>query len=305
MVCQSVDQNDTQRSLPVELLTATRDKHHALNLQILKKLPLSIPPASDSPILYAKGMTVFGQIYYAFEFHLSACLENEELDQSVRDLYKRIYLPRLLRSTRLRRDLDIVKMRLGSQGRQEIDDLEEQSAVYHRRILASLSAKPHVLLSYTWTMYLALFNGGRWMRSQFFSAGSSFWLGQEFPLSFWDFEDSDGASSNGEDLKIAFKDGFAEASSLLDDEQRDEIIEESKNLFDLCLEMVKLLEGGQSMASPEILSIRRATASHGVDSSATTGSLVTPAWRYVSSLFGSLGTSATNVIWRRQELSSD
>lgn len=307
MVSSPVCETDTQRNqLPVELLAATRDKHHALNLQILKNLPLCIPPASDSPVLYAKGMTVFGQIYYAFESHLTAYLENDELDESLRHLYKRIYFPRLLRSARLRRDLEIVKMRLGDQEKAEVDELAEQSMVYHQRILANLAAKPHVLLAHVWTMYLALFNGGRWMRSQFFSAGSSFWFGQDFPLTFWDFADPEGLPSNGEDLKIAFKDNFAEASCLLDDQQREEVIDESKNLFDLCSEMVRLLERGPSLlASPENFSNHSVTTSHGADSSATTGSLVLPAWRYVSSMFGSLATSASRVVWRRKELSSE
>ncbi|KAK5060012.1 hypothetical protein LTR84_009896 [Exophiala bonariae] len=307
MVPQPVCESETPRSLlPIELLAATRDKHHALNLQILKNLPLCVPPASDSPILYAKGMAVFGQIYYAFEAHLTACLEDKEFDETLRDLYKRIYVPRLLRSPRLRRDLEIVNMRLGDHGKQEVEDISERSMIYYRRIRAALCAKPHVLLAYMWTMYLALFNGGRWMRSQFFSAGSSFWLGQDFPLSFWDFEDPTGTASNGEDLKVAFKENFAEASRLLDDTQRDEVIDESKNLFDLCLEMVRFLEGGPSLlASPETFSTHIAATNRAADRSPTTGSLVLPAWHYVASLFGSLATAASNTVWRRKELSSD
>lgn len=305
MPYRSVGETDKGSTLPIELLAATRDKHHALNIQILNKLPLCIPPASSSPILYAKGMTVFGQIYYAFEAHLVASMENERLDERLQDMYNRIYLPRLLRTARLRRDVEILKMRLGEEGQQELDDVAERSMVYHQRILASLSTKPHVLLAYTWTMYLALFNGGRWMRSQLVSAGPSFWLGQELPLSFWDFEDSGGAISNGEELKVAFKEGFAHSAASLNDEQREEIIEESRNLFDLCLEMVSYLDGGE-MIGPETCSIRPAAEKRkpGGGNYASARSLVVPAWHYVATMFGSAATSAAT-LWRRKELSSD
>jgi heme oxygenase len=299
-------ENQNMSSLPIELLAATRDKHRTLNIQILNKLPLSIPPASSSPILYAKGMTVFGQIYYAFETHLIASMENENLDERLQDIYSPIYLPRLLRTARLRRDIEIIKMRLGGQGQQELDDLAERSAIYQQRILASLSTKPHVLLAYTWTMYLALFNGGRWMRSQLFSAGPSFWLGQELPLSFWDFEDSEGAISNGEDLKVAFKEGFAQSAASLNNEQREEIIEESKILFDLCSEMVSYMDEGAQLIGTDSFSNHGAAANrkHGVDNNVRASSMVVPVWHYVASMFGSVATSAAT-LWRRKEISSD
>ncbi|KEF53141.1 uncharacterized protein A1O9_11049 [Exophiala aquamarina CBS 119918] len=310
MASQSTGEDETRPSLLIELQAATRAKHHALNLQVLNKLPLCMPPPSDSPILYARGMTVFGQIYYAFESHLKNSLENDELDETLRDIYHRIFLPRLLRAALLQRDMEIIKMRLGEQERQEIDDLAEQSMGFQRRILVSLSTKPHVLLAYAWTMYLALFNGGRWMRSQLFSAGPSFWLGRELPLSFWDFEDCDGTPSNGEDLKVAFKGGFARSAASLSDIQRKEIIDESKALLDLCLEMVRFLdESLSSSLGAETCSIINRNAGSSREKrnktdTGSSGSLVGPACHYVTSTFQSVATS-TATFWGRKEISSD
>jgi len=302
-------EDGTRPGLPAELQAATRDKHHALNLQVLNKLPLCIPPASDSPLLYAKGMVVFGQIYFAFESHLTNSLENDEIDVTLRDVYNRIYLPRLLRTARLQRDLEIIKIRLGEQARKELDQLAEQSMVFQQRILANLSIKPHVLFAYAWTMYLALFNGGRWMRSRLLAAGPSFWLGRQLPLSFWDFVDCDGAPSNGEDLKAAFKEGFAHSTESLGDIHQKEIIDESKALFDLCLEMVRYLDASPpGYSSADTCSTIQQTAesrrAKGADPSASgPGSLVGPAWHYLASTFHSVPTSAA--FWKRKEISSD
>lgn len=310
MTTQPIGEDETRPTLPIELQAATRDKHHALNLQVLNKLPLCIPPATDTPIMYAKGMTVFGQIYYAFESHLITSLANDKLDGMLRGIYNHIHLPRLLRTGRLQLDMEIIKMRLGEQGQQEIDKLAEQSMAYQQRILESLSTKPHVLLAYAWTMYLALFNGGRWMRSQLFSPGPSFWLGRELPLSFWDFEGCDGAPSNGEDLKVAFKEGFARSAASLSDTQRKQIIDESKALFDLCSEMVGYLDKcPPSSTGPEACSVidRTAESSKGKGAdiyAGSSGSLVGPAWHYAASTFHSVATS-TATFWKRKEISSD
>jgi heme oxygenase len=39
-------------------------------------------------------------------------------------------------------------------------------------------ANPHLLIAYAWTLYLAVFSGGRYIRSNLCDAGEDFWLGR-------------------------------------------------------------------------------------------------------------------------------
>ena len=227
-------------SLSEELRSATRHKHHALNTQIISRLPLCVPPHADSPFTYAKGMIVFGQIYFAFEEVLAMQLASP--DQQMRERYDRIHLPQLPRTSWLRNDIAMLKSRMLRSEPDEFESLAEESKVFYRRIHGSLAERPHVLLAYTWTMYLALFNGGRWIRGQLISAGCDFWRGEAFPLSFWDFGRVGQDNFDVDQLKDLFKVRFGEATSNLMDDERRDVVEETNKLFDLCLEMVELLD---------------------------------------------------------------
>jgi len=234
--------NNVRPALPVELHAATREKHHALNMQITARLPLCLPPHASDPLLYAKGMIVFGQIYFAFENFLEASLASRSLDKRIRDVYRCIHFHSLIRTNRLRNDIDSLKSRLDADQSSELDLLAQHSTVFASRNTAALSARPHVLLAYAWAMYLALFNGGRWIRRQLVSAGSDFWEGDTFPLSFWDFGDGSGEDAEHEGLKLRFKDSLLAASALLTEAEKEDVIDEAKRLFDMCSEMVLFLD---------------------------------------------------------------
>ena len=110
-----------------------------------------------------------------------------------------------------------------------IDHLEQKCA-----------AKPHLLIAYAWVMYMALFNGGRWIRSQLVAARDSAWSLQESRdersnsntgntagVSFWHFA----GDEDGEDIKENFKNRLLDVEGLLSTEQKQDIIDEAQQIF--------------------------------------------------------------------------
>ncbi|KAG7002431.1 hypothetical protein G7Y79_00027g061230 [Physcia stellaris] len=116
-------------------------------------------------------------------------------------------------------------------------------------IHASLAARPHLLLAYTWTLYLALFAGGRHLRAQLHDSG----LFAPESLSFWAFD--------GEDLKSEFRARVARAEALLTTEERGEVVGEGVRIMGFLVEVVRELErevGGG-------VEVRDDTSASGVD----------------------------------------
>lgn len=282
----------TRPALPAELRAATREEHHALNTLIVPRLSLCLSPQVDSPLVYAKGMAAFGNVYFAFEDCLAAGRTSGRLDPRLGDMYEILHIPQLIRTNRLRGDIELIKSRLEEPAAREIAAVEDDSKVFYSRIHDLLSTKPHVMLGYTWAMYLALFNGGRWIRRQLASQGPEFWRGDQPPLSFWEFEDDGSADSEGEHVKVLFQERLLSAASLLRDDEKDEIVEETGRLFKLCSEIVHILD--DTLAVGEQTTPRtpsRQSADPGVNGYLGHLSLTTPlttAWQYLASSYASL-----------------
>lgn len=168
----------------------------------------------------------------------------------------------LVRSTRLKRDLEYL---LGCHP----TDLEvllakypgDKVAQFCTHIRKSVNEKPWTLVSYAWCFYMAIFSGGRWIRGGLLEAGEQFWPAadktrtstekgtsdsqeqsnlhlKERGLSFWHFC----GPHDGEDIKSAFKSRLAAAETLFTPDERVDIIEEAKNIFRLCAELVDELD---------------------------------------------------------------
>jgi heme oxygenase len=116
-------------------------------------------------------------------------------------------------------------------------------------IRKTVHKKPWTLVSYAWCFYMAVFSGGRWIRAGLLQAGPDFWQADEgkktctLPLpdcglAFWHFP----GQYDGEDIKVAFKTQLAAAETLFTDDQRVDIIEEAKNIFQLCASLVQELD---------------------------------------------------------------
>ncbi|KAK4163542.1 hypothetical protein QBC43DRAFT_335240 [Cladorrhinum sp. PSN259] len=130
-------------------------------------------------------------------------------------------------------------------------------------IKRSVDKSPEVLLAYAWVLYMALFSGGRFIRSSLEGAGLEFWgkksdgvlpLGIKcnqpsldlasgtsgLPLSFFRFA----TPRDGEDLKIEFKKRFLECGeSLLTKSERERVVREAICIFDNMNLLVGQLDG--------------------------------------------------------------
>jgi heme oxygenase len=158
----------------------------------------------------------------------------------------------LARSARLKRDLGY----LTGLHPTDLDVLLAQYpgdkvAEFCAHIRREVSRKPHVLVAYAWCFYMAVFSGGRWIRAQLVNAGDDFWrMGtsdeereeavplSEKGLSFWSFDDD----QDGEDIKAKFKDRLAAAEQLFTDDERIDVIEEAKRIFQLSVGLVDELD---------------------------------------------------------------
>ena len=110
----------------------------------------------------------------------------------------------------------------------------------------TLEMTPHLLLAWQWCLYLALFNGGRYIRRILQGAEAGFWSAAagersegDLPLSFWEF---DGGEEDGEDVKVEFVRRFEEASVLLSERERREVVVEAGRVFEVCEMVVGVLE---------------------------------------------------------------
>ncbi|KAF1849537.1 heme oxygenase-like protein [Cucurbitaria berberidis CBS 394.84] len=156
----------------------------------------------------------------------------------------------LIRSGRLKKDLEYL---LGLHA----TDLEvllakypgDKVAEFCTHIRKSVNEKPWTLLSYSWCFYMAVFSGGRWIRGQLLKTPPEFWPGgdekgqsislEDKGLSFWHFT----GPQDGEDIKAEFKERLAAADGLLTPDERVDIIEEAKSIFQLCASLVDELDG--------------------------------------------------------------
>jgi heme oxygenase len=242
--------------LPVQINTATRKQHTELNRLIIDRIPYALPPKTTSPKIYALGLAAFAQIYLAFE-HAFDDLErsqnasddqtpiNDTHEQQLKTWLSTLRPTSLKRSPRLKRDLQY----LPELDRSAFTQIDNETATH---ILSLAASKPHVLVAYTWVMYMAIFSGGRWIRSQLASAEPEFWtshtnagpaLAEKTPLGMpgFSFLSFDG-EEDGEDIKVEYKKQLAEGESLLTVQEREDIMEASQELFERCIAIVKKLD---------------------------------------------------------------
>jgi heme oxygenase len=275
------------RPLPEAIAAATRPVHAKLNKLIIARLPFALPPRATDPALYVSGLLHVAPIYITFESLWRNLLDIPATDVvSVSDsthsprllsVLKSLYLPQLMRSDRLRSDIEeltgwsshVVEEQLklvGQSGR---------LAEFTRHIKRSVEKKPHILVSYAYILFMALFAGGRFIRASLESAGAEFWnqtpsavlpslrpcdpcperRGQinvekglssgspchsshTGPLRFFHFS----TSQDGEDLRQEFKKGLAEIETVLTTHEKHDIIQEAICIFDNMALLVSQLD---------------------------------------------------------------
>ncbi|RMZ90584.1 hypothetical protein DV736_g2188, partial [Chaetothyriales sp. CBS 134916] len=209
--------DSSQQSLSIELSRAIRASHMQLNRLITARLSLCLPPHATKPFLYVSGMTAFSHIYSAIETAMDELLSNPNTDTRMSQMLHTLHTTGLPRSDRLAQDLFAIGQ-LHNQStcppQTQLQILNDHTAQYRADLQTLLLARPHLLLAWSWNMYLAIFNGGRFIRQALRDAGYEYWSsGSEKEshshshshgqpqLRFWEFD----GDMDGEDIKDAFK----------------------------------------------------------------------------------------------------
>ncbi|KAK2008766.1 heme oxygenase-like protein [Colletotrichum eremochloae] len=201
---------DNQLSLAESIAAATRSAHAKLNKLIIARLPLAIPPHAADPSIYVSGLLHIAPIYATFESLWKTIAEptlptvggaqgegqpgiflsdmdassdgdslarHPALCERTRSILRLLYLPGLMRSDRLRSDIgsitgwspDVVEAQL------KVVLESGRVAEFTQHINHTIEKKPHVLMAYSYILFMALFAGGRFIRATLESAGSEFW----------------------------------------------------------------------------------------------------------------------------------
>jgi len=94
---------------------------------------------------------------------------------------------------------------------------------------------------------MAIFSGGRWIRSQLRNAGPEFWTlennsdetSSDEGISLFSFPTT---LDDGEHVKTLFKERFKDADDLLSEAEKSDVIREAEVIFEMCLELVDVLD---------------------------------------------------------------
>jgi heme oxygenase len=182
----------------------------------------------------------------------------------------------LPRANRVRRDIaSLAGIPLEEVDTYLTDHASDATILFTQHIEAAVAGNPHVLLAYAFVMYMAVFSGGRWIRSMLASPGAAFWSAVDLPasppgspwldasyavssvqeklrtftqaqqevletagLSLWFWS----GLSDGLDIKADFKKQLDAVEGLLTAEMRSDIIAEAREIFIRCEGLVGELD---------------------------------------------------------------
>ncbi|KAF7550051.1 hypothetical protein G7Z17_g5965 [Cylindrodendrum hubeiense] len=198
----------------------------------------------------------------------------------IRTLLQHLHLPALMRSDRLKADIasitgwpdHVVEEQLRSIG--QTGRLSE----FTQHIKRAIENRPHVLLAYSYILFMALFAGGRFIRASLESAGEEFWeqlpspvmptelpcqhstrpierasgftneelpedthnshADHKMPLRFFHFK----SAEDGEELKREFKKRLVDLEGILTDVEKHDIIQEGVCIFENMTLMINQLD---------------------------------------------------------------
>ncbi|KAL6910730.1 hypothetical protein GGI43DRAFT_21744 [Trichoderma evansii] len=288
------------KSLADDMVSATRPMHTTINKLITSRLPLVVPPKALDSGAYACGLLHLLPVYMTFEKlwldiidtlprdaldHTNSDAENGkdggfEISERVHTVLKEIYVPKLFRSNNLRADIksmtgwsdDILDLQINA-----IKGTGQLSA-FTSHIKQVVRAKPHVLIAYSYNLFMALFAGGRFIRGALKKTDEEFWKivpepikpmmqpcvsasandsseqieensdgESRVPLQFWTFD----SEIDGEDLKQEYKGKLLQWESELTVEERQDILQESVIILELLGMLVGQLDAVCSDAQDE------------------------------------------------------
>ncbi|KAK1994472.1 heme oxygenase-like protein [Colletotrichum falcatum] len=212
---------DDQPPLSESIAAATRSAHAKLNKLIIARLPLAIPPYATDPSIYVSGLLHIAPIYATFESLWKTIAEpllpavrdaqrddqlgvfpsdvdgllsassdghspgyHPDLCERTRSILTSLYLPGLMRSDRLRSDIESITGWSPDVVEEQLKAVSESGrlAEFTQHIKRTIEKRPHVLMAYSYILFMALFAGGRFIRATLESAGSEFWAQIPSPI---------------------------------------------------------------------------------------------------------------------------
>ncbi|KAF3760302.1 heme oxygenase-like protein, partial [Cryphonectria parasitica EP155] len=283
--------NGDPRSLAHQINVAIASSHTKINRLILDRMPRAVPPHTSNPSAYITGLIHIGAVYIAFEslwqsilgihsdiapvpyvfpFSADPCQHDEtpQITERTRQILEEAYWPNMVRVDRIKADIramtgwpaHVIDEQIRSAG------TSGRLGKFTLHVRDSVLAKPHLLLAYAYSLYLALLSGGSYIRAELLCLKPQFWhetptpirphmvgcrpqhassAGRErlstfednssikIPLDFLDFDPPLGEHPRQQckELKAEFKTRFARAEQLLAGPERQDIVEESAAIF--------------------------------------------------------------------------
>lgn len=202
------------QSLAHSINTAIASSHTKINRLILDRMPHAVPPETDNPSTYITGLLHIGAVYIAFEslwqnfigthteiaplpytypFSKDGRASSPGLNhgptspqstERVRRILEMAYWPNMLRAARVKADIramtgwpaHVVDEQLRSTG--TTGDL----GAFLEHIQDAVGDRPHLLLAYAYSLYLALLSGGSYIRTELMYLRAEFWLALPDPV---------------------------------------------------------------------------------------------------------------------------
>lgn len=204
---------------------ATHGIHNEINNLISVKMVFAL----RDPRIYRQGIQSFYHVFKTFE---ESWQEEMAKEGRIADILREVWTPALARTEPLRSDLNFYYHEDPSKFEEPVLKEQIEFVQYIRKAIAE---KPHLALAYGHTMYLALFAGGRILRSNIMRAAGLFpqvegLTTEEVALkgtNLFRFEVDDEDA-----LRLQFKSRFELSTrNDLSEQEKREIIDESLEIF--------------------------------------------------------------------------
>ncbi|KKY36466.1 putative hem oxygenasemulti-helical [Diaporthe ampelina] len=202
------------RSLAQSINTAIASSHTKINRLILDRMPHAVPPQADNPSTYVTGLLHIGAVYIAFEslwqniigvhteiaplpytypFRNDSNTSSPGLNhgsappqvaERVQNILETAYWPNMLRATRVKADIRTMTGWPAHVVDEQIRSAGTTGALgaFLAHIKEAVDGKPHLLLAYAYSLYMALLSGGSYIRTELMYLRAEFWLAVPDPV---------------------------------------------------------------------------------------------------------------------------
>lgn len=197
-------------SLSHQINASILSSHTTLNRLILDRMPRAVPPHTDNPSAYITGLLHIGAVYIAFEslwqnligvhseiapipytFPFNSPDEQEQqhvepakITARTRRVLEEAYSATMLRAPRIKADVQAMTGWPDHVLEQQLKLIGTSGRLgkFTLHIRDTVNKKPHILLAYAHTLYLALLSGGSYIRTELMFIDRGFWEATPTPI---------------------------------------------------------------------------------------------------------------------------